>query len=64
MEKVDPQSVSDHNGYTVMDWAIWALKRNVPGALDVVRYLCKQWPDVRSQDERAVMAHHDTQHAA
>ena len=63
-EKVDPQSVSDTNGYTVMDWADWALKRDVPGALDVVNYLREQWPGVRAKDERAEMALLDTQHAA
>ena len=47
-----------------MDWANWALKHDVPGALDVVNYLRKQWPGVRSKDERAVMALLDTQHAA
>ena len=47
-----------------MDWANWALKHDVPGALDVVNYLRTQWPGVRSKDERAVMALLDTQHAA
>ena len=64
VEKVDPQSVSDYHGCTVMDWAKWALKHDKPGALDVVSYLRKQWRGVRSKDERAVMALLDTQNAA
>ena len=64
VEKVDPYSVSDHEKYSLMDWAKYACSLDVPGAFAVVEYLHTLRPRVRSRDERWVAALLEKQHAA
>ena len=44
VENVDPKSFSQNSGYTVRDWAQWAVEQNVAGALQVLDYLDSELP--------------------
>ena len=46
-EHVDPDSRSHSQGYTVLDWAVWAREKGRPGADAVEEYLRARWPQFR-----------------
>ena len=54
--KVNPCHASDSQGYSVLDWSLWAERRGVEGADAVTQYIFTGWPNAprkRMMDEPA-----------
>ena len=53
---MDPESRSHSQGYTVLDWAVWARRNGSPGAEAVVEYLRAEWPQIGESGSRETEA--------
>ena len=54
--RVNPSKALDRQGYSVLDWSLWARNRGVEGADAVTQYICNGWQTAqckRSMDEPA-----------